>query len=149
MPSVGEQFTVLTANSIINSGLSLGGTAASLFDLIVGSNSLVLQAISPTFPGDFNRDGIVDAADYVVWSTTEGTSQSYDVWRTNFGQYVCAINCVGSGAGRGNGISASTNARVPEPSSWVFLSFGIAVAFSHRTFAGTFCSVDWRYNLAS
>ena len=40
-------------------------------------------------PGDFNNDGTVDAADYVVWrkglSTATYTPAAYNVWRANFG----------------------------------------------------------------
>ena len=51
-------------------------------------------------PGDFNDDGSVDAADYVLWRKNEGTENSlpnddglgtpiraehYDLWRANFG----------------------------------------------------------------
>jgi hypothetical protein len=50
-------------------------------------------------PGDYNDDGAVDAADYVVWRENSGTTNSlpndaiggmigpahYDQWRANFG----------------------------------------------------------------
>jgi hypothetical protein len=36
-------------------------------------------------PGDYNNDGTVDAADYIVWKKTDGTPQGYDRWRVNFG----------------------------------------------------------------
>ena len=39
-----------------------------------------------TLNGDFNNDGSVDAADYVVWKNTALPNQSqYDQWRANFG----------------------------------------------------------------
>jgi hypothetical protein len=37
-------------------------------------------------PGDFDGDGDVDAADYVVWRKTDGTQTGFDAWRTNFGR---------------------------------------------------------------
>ena len=46
--------------------------------------SLVLQAGAATLPGDFNNDGTVDAADYVVWRKGLGTiytQDDYNVWR--------------------------------------------------------------------
>ncbi|HEX2476093.1 MAG TPA: hypothetical protein VHK01_15185 [Lacipirellulaceae bacterium] len=55
--------------------------------------------------GDFNRDGVVDAADYVVWRKNGGSQQHYTVWRANFGRIA------GSGAG------ANANGAVPEPSA--------------------------------
>jgi hypothetical protein len=36
-------------------------------------------------PGDYNFDGTVNAADYVVWRNGIGTQDAYDVWRANFG----------------------------------------------------------------
>ena len=53
------------------------------------------HARSP-IPGDFNHDGTVDAADYVVWRKTDGDDQpGYNTWRANFGQPA------GSGSGAG------------------------------------------------
>jgi hypothetical protein len=49
---------------------------------------LVVQIVS-TRKGDFNQDGVVDAADYVVWrkGLTSGayTLADYQLWRANFG----------------------------------------------------------------
>ena len=74
-------------------------------------------------PGDYNDNGIVDAADYVLWRNG-GTLQNdatpgvqpgdYDVWRSHFGQIA------GSGAG------ANVNAAVPEPATLVLLLMATA-----------------------
>ena len=45
-------------------------------------NSFVLFTAVPV-PGDYNHNGIVDAADYVVWRKTDGTQPAYDTWRAN------------------------------------------------------------------
>ncbi len=58
-----------------------------------------------SLPGDFNGDGSVDAADYVVWRKNNGTQEGYDSWRTNFGRT--------SGSGSG----ALADVAVPEPAS--------------------------------
>jgi arabinogalactan endo-1,4-beta-galactosidase len=42
--------------------------------------------ITPTLSGDYNEDGGVDAADYVVWRKTDGLQDGYDDWRANFAQ---------------------------------------------------------------
>jgi hypothetical protein len=45
----------------------------------------------PLLAGDFNADGIVDAADYVVWRKNDGTlydQDDYNDWRTNFGRSI-------------------------------------------------------------
>ena len=37
-------------------------------------------------PGDFNQDGEVDAADYVVWRRNGGPQADYETWRANIGK---------------------------------------------------------------
>ena len=68
----------------------------------------------PAGPGDFNADGSVDAADYVVWRKSDGDPGSYDLWRTNFGRTA------------GSGTVASTGSAVPEP-GFVVLVMGGAI----------------------
>jgi hypothetical protein len=61
--------------------------------------------------GDFNSDGKVDAADYVVWRNGLGTTHTqaqYQQWRQNFG--------ASGGAG------SSTNSAVPEPGSYAAIA---------------------------
>jgi hypothetical protein len=68
----------------------------------------VLSVVSTGIPGDYNNNGIVDAADYVVWRNGLGTTftqNDYNVWRTNFGRT----------AGAGSGATAI--AVVPEPAT--------------------------------
>jgi hypothetical protein len=64
--------------------------------------------------GDFNSDGVVDAADYVVWRKTDGTPAGYNAWRAHFGQTT------------GIGSGATTSAAVPEPTTILLLMFGVA-----------------------
>jgi hypothetical protein len=70
-----------------------------------------LYGISPLLtvplPGDFNGDGVTDAADYDIWRKSNGTATNYDLWRSHFGQSI-----TGSGA-------SVESATVPEPSSLV------------------------------
>jgi hypothetical protein len=73
---------------------------------------------APTLEGDYNSNGIVDAADYVVWRDTDGSNPSgFDTWRANFG----------ATAGSGGSLSGFGIATVPEPSCLLVLSVGIAV----------------------
>jgi hypothetical protein len=83
-------------------------------------------------PGDYNQNGVVDTADYVVWRSGLGTTYTqtdYDVWRAHFGQSV------GNGAaGYPLGASAEPlSAAVPEPSSWVLFCLGMIAAAIRRT----------------
>jgi autotransporter-associated beta strand protein len=80
---------------------------------IVGTGRLeVTTFIAPPLAGDFNEDGVVDGADYVVWRNGLDVTYAqadYDVWRTNFGRKV------------GSGASNNPAATVPEPCSVVLL----------------------------
>jgi uncharacterized protein YjbI with pentapeptide repeats len=75
------------------------------------TGEVTLAALS-AIPGDYNNNGVVDAADYVVWRKTDGTPAGYNVWRTHFGQTP------GSGAS-----TESSNAAVPEPATLALLLF--------------------------
>jgi PEP-CTERM motif len=82
-------------------------------------------------PGDYNQNGIVDAADYVVWSKNVGASTAlpndliggtigatqYNQWRANYGK---------TAPGAGSGSDGSVNAAVPEPATLVLLMFAAA-----------------------
>jgi hypothetical protein len=85
--------------------------------------------------GDYNGDGVVDAADYTVWRDTMGSSGSalaadgnnngvidagdYDVWVMHFGEHA-------------GGSGASVNSSVPEPASILLLLVIGAAAASLR-----------------
>jgi hypothetical protein len=72
-------------------------TGTSQTDFIL----LSIDISAPTLPGDYNENGAVDAADYIVWRNTVGETGAglaadgngnneidagdYDVWRLHFG----------------------------------------------------------------
>lgn len=79
------------------------------------------NAWAPDLPGDFNDDGVVDAADYVVWRNALGTGATlpndntpgsgiddYETWRANFGRTATSA-IPGAGASQA----------VPEPQALV------------------------------
>jgi hypothetical protein len=73
-------------------------------------------------PGDYNNDGKVNAADYVLWRknpTAFGGPGGYNVWRQNFG------NPPGSGSSLGGGA-------VLEPTSVWFIAVGAAIFVFRR-----------------
>jgi hypothetical protein len=68
-------------------------------------------------PGDFNDDGNVNAADYVVWRKGLGTiytQDDFNTWRANFGATL------GAGA-----TATTTNDTVPEPSLLISFLLGL------------------------
>jgi hypothetical protein len=89
---------------------STAATTAEVFDTSLFKVEFISASI-PTLDGDYNQDGSVNAADYVVWRKTNGTQPGYDTWRTNFGRAAA-----GSGLGRALGASA-----IPEPGAVVLV----------------------------
>jgi hypothetical protein len=97
--------------SILASGLTLTGVQQALSSaMYVGTagtgafNFNIILALT----GDYNSDGKVDGADYIVWRKTGiNGPQGYTDWRTNFGTT--------SGSGTAGG--GLTTGAVPEPSS--------------------------------
>jgi hypothetical protein len=68
--------------------------------------------------GDFNGDGMVDAADYVVWRKTDGSDAGYDLWQANFGMAGGGAEELSDGVVVYGPISGSGSlATVPEPSA--------------------------------
>ena len=70
-----------------------------------------------SLPGDYNGNGFVDAADYVLWRKGLGTTYTqadYGVWRSHLGQSA------------GSGLGAIAGAAVPEPEIVVMLMFAVA-----------------------
>ena len=81
---VWARFSGLTGDSFTIQAKSLNPSESAYINgfQIIGTDSVVLH-------GDYNHNGIVDAADYVVWRNGLGTTYTqadYDVWRTHFGK---------------------------------------------------------------
>jgi autotransporter-associated beta strand protein len=108
--------------------------------LITGAG--VLQATAGPVAGDFNNDGIVDAADYLVWRRSVGAASlpnrdpnntgvvgqgDYMSWRAHLGQSAG----IGSGAGFNSGAANGTN--VPEPgAAMLVLASSLWIVFASR-----------------
>jgi hypothetical protein len=88
------------------------GTVGSISD--TNGVDIVLKGLSSVIvpddlAGDYNDDGAVNAADYVVWRKANGPLGEYETWRANFGR-----TAPGVGLGAALGSSA-----VPEPTAVV------------------------------
>jgi hypothetical protein len=81
-----------------------------------------------TLVGDFNKDGTVDAADYVVWRKglgTTNTEDDYNDWKANFGATL------GSGSFATASFESPESA-VPEPSSFLPLVLAVTCVSERR-----------------
>jgi hypothetical protein len=121
---------------VINTGVQLSHSDThramghvAITSITVDGQPLLLGEL----PGDYNGDGVVDAADYVVWrknvglnttlpndSTPGVTQQDYDAWRSNYGR---------SAPASGSGLIGIE--KVPEPATAVMLvMIGLAISTS-------------------
>jgi hypothetical protein len=116
VPASTDVFEILTGNSLVGTfadaatSLDVG---AGTFDVTYTAASVLLSnftSAAPVLPGDFNDDGAVDAADYVVWRKSIGTPAAYDDWRSHFGQTA------------NTGSGTTSNDSVPEPASLILLT---------------------------
>ncbi len=84
--------------------------------------SVDIVGLPEPVPGDYNSNGTVDAADYVIWRKGLGatyTQEHYNIWRAHFGEIA-----------RG-GSGANGNAAVPEPAALVLLLAGMLATYSY------------------
>jgi len=150
----GQVTGTLASNLVANNNFGTGTTPSSIFDRRVGPYTLVVAGPDATnnvavikgigvaydvtydisaapvpVPGDYNHNGTVDAADYVLWREGDPAADSngdtvvdqidYDFWRANFGN-------PGPGAGTNSG------GAVPEPVSAAFIAIGLAACCCSR-----------------
>ena len=97
-----------------------------------GGGRIYLVTNSVPLPGDFNKDRVVDEADYTVWRDSLGETgyhlaadgngdgkvdaADYDVWKSHFGE-------TWPGAGSGSGAASIA---VPEPAAAIMLAIALA-----------------------
>ncbi len=141
-PAGGSTYAVLAASSITGAFDSI--ELPQLNPGLVWSANQSLTAFTLTVVGgDFNQNGIVDTADYVMWRNARNTSVAtpysgadgngdsvvndidYSVWRTNLGKKSGGTFDFGSGSGL-------TLAGVPEPASAVLNLFGVLPVIAYR-----------------
>lgn len=125
---VGNVFGTNTPQAAIMGPVSLAGSRYFITDVdaaVLDDINWDINYIEVGLEGDFNDDGTVDAADYVVWrnnlggassllendTTGEATIgiQQYSLWKSSFGN---------------TSTSTLIDATVPEPSSWIVLVAG-------------------------
>jgi autotransporter-associated beta strand protein len=125
-PAAGNAFNILDWGTVAGSFNTLnlpslgGGLTWDISQLY--ATGVISVAAAAGLPGDFNLDGKVDAADYVLWRKYDGTPVGYDTWRTHFGRTA------GSGAG-----AVFVDFSVPEPTiALLALSLAATGVWMHR-----------------
>jgi hypothetical protein len=91
-------------------------------------------APEPALVGDYSGNGVVDAADYVVWRNGLGTTYTqndYTTWRANFGRTPSA--------GWSAGSSVVASSAVPEPATAVLQIIAVAGWFLGRCRGASKC----------
>ena len=119
----GVSVTKTLGTSQLAGSITATGTINS-FVLLASSLSIdnFNAALLPGLAGDYNKNHIVDAADYVLWRKNISTKSAYITWRTNFGATGTA------------GISNAASA-VPEPATLLSALCALpalALTFHHR-----------------
>jgi len=130
VPLLGQTFTIISAPGGVSGSFTHVDQAAAvpdgLFFNVKYSPTLVQLVVVDALPGDYNHNGVVDAADYTVWRDTLGAAVTafsgadgngngvidqadYDTWKTFFGNTAAP--------GAGSGALAAAPIAVPEPSS--------------------------------
>ena len=134
VPKLGDQFGFLAASGGAGGmfdAFDLPALAAGLAWELNPGNVTVFLAVVAALPGDYNFNGVVDAADYTVWRDSFGQEgiglaadgdhnsivdgEDYAVWKSQFG------TTLGSG-----GSAAAEAAVAPEPASVVILVVALA-----------------------
>ncbi len=134
----GEDVAVDAVGSAFITGTtrgSLGGPHAGERDAFLAKFEFVPSSI-PVIPGDYNQDGVVDAADYTMWADNRGSTfdlggngdetggsggvvdvADYSLWKASFG----------------NTAAGSATGAVPEPTSLLVTLVGmLALALFNR-----------------
>jgi T5SS/PEP-CTERM-associated repeat protein len=147
IPTAGNSFDVLDG-STMDGAFSILNLPTLPAGLMWNASQLTKTGVlSVQIVGDYNGDGTVNAADYVLWRKTLAHSGSglpadgngnnlvdngdYNVWRAHFGQLA------------GSGTGAVANADVPEPATWVLCAVGLVLVVGGNRLAmrAVACSV--------
>jgi hypothetical protein len=141
VPENDEVFTIISGEAVSgrfdntnSQGRAYTADGNGSFLITVTPTHVALSQFTPILAGDFNDDGIVDAADYIVWRRNMNTTNllpndpkgglvgeaQYELWRANFGLSSSAL-------------AFATGAGVPEPSAWILLTAALSMGRGRPT----------------
>ena len=140
VPNAGDRFQILTALGGVNG--TFGDvtlpmlTGGLVWDVQYDPTAVILAVHASHLAGDFNLNGTVDAADYVLWRRSVGQTgtglvadgngdgrvdqDDYILWRANFGRAA-------------DGLSGASGLAVPEPGSAALVLFASRLLFFRRS----------------
>ncbi len=153
LPEASDSFTILTAATGISGAFANVANGQRLTTIdgfgsflahyggasTLDPNQLILDAFQAVpLPGDYNQNGSVDAADYIIWRRTLGQSGiglaadgngnkqidngDYNIWRSHFGQSVAS--------------EFLAHTAVPEPANFILLTLAATGWCLRRSRAG-------------
>jgi hypothetical protein len=141
VPALGNILNILSAAGGVTGSFSsvqrpIGMPVNLAFEVIYNPTTVQLVVVS-ALPGDYNRNGVVDAADFVMWRRHQGEmftlfnenpaaatpglvdQEDYDFWRASFGLSV----------GGGNAVASAT---IPEPKSLLLVALPASCVYLAR-----------------
>jgi hypothetical protein len=142
-PLPGQSFNILTAAGGIAGAfetLDLPALAGGLyFDLAYTPTTINLSVAGVL--GDYNKNGVVDSSDYVLWRKSLGQtglaadgnnngtidSADFDIWRAGYGLSAAASGATAGGSALAVANSSSSAPNIPEPASLVLLSLAVMI----------------------
>jgi hypothetical protein len=129
VPTTANVFTIMDAFTLSGTFSNVGdgqrlSTTGGEGSFVVNYNTIpaTVTLSNFLFSADYNGNGTVDAADYVLWRKTPisyGGPGGYATWRSSFG----LTNLPGAGSGAGGGEIGG--AAVPEPGCMVIFLLGM------------------------
>jgi hypothetical protein len=129
-PAAGDLFTVIDSGVVSGAFATVDFTAASLpaglewrVDYYADRVDLLVIDPTQTLAGDYNSDGVVNAADYTVWrdgNSPDSSQAGYDLWADNYGATTATATS-----------NAATHA-MPEPTAVIPLLLACLGAIAFR-----------------
>jgi hypothetical protein len=128
-PRQGQQFEFLTFGGAVDltaASFEIQNLASGFeFDIAFAAGGVTLTALNDgvslidPIAGDYNTDGTVDAADYVLWRKSGASPEAYDEWRANFGSIAGAA-------------ASLMDASVPEPRGMILFAISLCAMAALR-----------------
>lgn len=129
----GDSFDLFDANNVNG---QFNSVTLPTLDTGLSWNTSDLHAngtIAVVIEGDFNADGMVDAADFTIWRDNSGLSVvPFSSGDSNGDGLVDAVDYAAWSSNYGNSSSQSSAAAVPEPTTLVMLLSLVGIASSRR-----------------